>query len=90
MINTQIIAMHFPSATVHRPISTADTRETLRTPIAGGDATIHGQRTLPDESLRATPTASTAEPREEHFSLQTYLEFLETQRERMETYAKEG
>jgi hypothetical protein len=90
MINTQVIAMHFPNTAVHRPISTADTREALKSPVAGDEAFIHRKRTPPDEFVQATPTVSTAEPREDHYSLQQYLTFLETQREQMEIYAKEN
>jgi hypothetical protein len=88
MIDTQVIAMHFPSTTVRRPISTADTQETLRSPVAGDEASIHRQQTPPTKFLQATATVSTGEPREDHFSLQEYLTFLEIQREQMEIFMR--
>jgi hypothetical protein len=90
MINTQVIAMHFPSTAVRPPISTADTREALKNPVAGDEAFIHGKRTPPDEFVQATPTVSTAEQQEDHFSLQQYLTFLEAQRKQIEIYSKEN
>jgi len=90
MINTQVIAMHFPSTTVRCPVSTADTHETLKSPVAGDKASIHRQQTPPNNLLQGTPTVSTAEPREDHFSFQEYLTFLEAQREQMEIYAKDN
>lgn len=90
MIDTQVIAMHFPSTAVRRPNSTADTQETLKSPIEGDEAPIHRQQTPPDKFLQATPTVSTSEPREDSSSLQEYLTFLEILREQMEIYAKEN
>jgi hypothetical protein len=90
MIDTQVIAMHFPSTAVRRPNSTADTQETLKSPVAGDEASIRRQQTPPDKFLQATPTVSTSEPREDYSSLQEYLTFLEILREQMEIYAKEN
>jgi hypothetical protein len=91
MTDTQVIAMHFPSTAVRRPNSTADTQETLKSPVAAGDeASLHRQQTPPDKFLQATPTISTSEPREGYSNLQEYLTFLKILREQMEIYAKEN
>ena len=73
MINTQVIAMHFPNTAARRPISTADTREALKSPVAGDEAFIHRKRTPPDEFVQATKARAT-QPSEKDLQLIQWIE----------------